>query len=228
MRIDGLSILDRELSVFRSLGITDITLVTGHFGNVLEKIPGVKTVRNEDFQNNNILFSLMYADRELDDDVVIAYSDIFFDRSVAERLLAATGDILVVADTDWRRIYVDRADNPSDQAEKAALRDGRVRKIGKHLPEAEGDAEFIGLFRLSREGCAVWKRVFADVVKNLDGKPFQAAPLLKKAYVSDFLQELIDRGQAVVPVLIQGGWREIDTVEDFRKAGGVMPPEDRA
>jgi NDP-sugar pyrophosphorylase family protein len=36
------------------------------------------------------------------------------------------------------------------------------------------------------------------------------------------LQELIDRGTEVRPVLIAGGWREIDTIEDFRKAGGKV------
>src|SRR5688572_5835517 len=33
LRIDGQSLLDRELSIFRSLGITDITLVTGYRGD---------------------------------------------------------------------------------------------------------------------------------------------------------------------------------------------------
>ena len=42
------------------------------------------------------------------------------------------------------------------------------------------------------------------------------------------LQELIDRGHEVRPVIIEGGWREIDTIEDFRNAGGEVTSDVRS
>ncbi len=42
------------------------------------------------------------------------------------------------------------------------------------------------------------------------------------------LQELIDRGHDVRPVIIDGGWREIDTIEDFRNAGGEVTSDVRS
>ena len=38
------------------------------------------------------------------------------------------------------------------------------------------------------------------------------------AYITDLLQELVDRGVAVHCTLIQGGWLEIDTLQDYESA----------
>ena len=227
LRIDGVSMIDRQLAHFRSLGITDITVVTGYLAEQLQKIPGVKTVLNDDYRNNNILFSMMYAKEALNDDVIVSYSDILYEKSAVEALLEAKGDFLVVSDEDWKKAYVGRKDHPVDQAEKVVIKDGFVKKIGKHLSEAEAHGEFIGLARFSKKGIETLRTVFAEISKKHAGKPFQAAKVVEKAYLTDMLQELIDRGHEVKPVIIHGGWREIDTIEDFRNAGGDVPSDVR-
>jgi choline kinase len=221
LEIDGRSLIDRQLETFRSFGIEDITIVTGYQAERLRR-DGVKTRHNDDYRNNNILRSLMYADAELNDDVIVTYSDILYERSAVERLLEASGDILLVCDTEWRDAYEGRVDHPTAQAEKVVIVDGLVQRIGKHLEESEADAEFIGLLRLSRAGAALLSSTYAEVAARLAGHPFQAAARFETAYLTDMLQELIDRGTEVRPVLIAGGWREIDTIEDFRKAGGKV------
>ncbi|MCA1587823.1 MAG: phosphocholine cytidylyltransferase family protein, partial [Chloroflexi bacterium] len=111
LEIDGRSLIDRQLDTFRALGIDDITIVTGYRADRLQ-LPGVKTRHNDDYRNNNILLSLMYAADELDDDVIVTYSDIVYDRSVVERLLDTDGDIVAVCDTDWEKGYVGRREHP--------------------------------------------------------------------------------------------------------------------
>ena len=221
LEIDGRSLIDRQLETFRSFGIDDITIVTGHRAELLQR-DGVKTRHNDDYPNNNILRSLMYAEADLDDDVIVTYSDIVFEPAAVERLLAASGDILLVCDTEWRDVYEGRVDHPIAQAEKVTIVDGLVRRIGKHLDEAEADAEFIGLLRLSQSGAALVSSTYEELAPRFAGRPFQSAARFETAYLTDMLQELIDRGVEVRPVLIWGGWREIDTIEDFRKAGGKV------
>jgi choline kinase len=221
LEIDGRSLIDRQLDTYRAFGIDDITIVTGYRAELLAR-DGVTTRHNEAYRTNNILGSLMYAEDQLDDDVIVAYSDLVFDDVVVDRLLAASGDILVVCDTRWRDAYVGRNDHPVAQAEKVTMRDGLVRRIGKHLDESEGDAEFIGLTRLSQDAAAQLASTYHELARNLAGKPFQTAARFEQAYLTDMLQELIDRGHEVHPVLIEGGWSEIDTIEDFRKAGGIV------
>ena len=219
LEIDGRSLMDRQLDTFRSLGIDDITVVTGHRADRFE-LDGVKTRHNDDYPNNNILLSLMYARDQLVDDVIVSYSDIVYERSIVEALLEAVGDIVAVCDADWEDSYVGRTEHPVEQAENVVIADGLVRRIGKHLAADEADGEFIGLLRLSRAGADALRDTFDDVAPGHAGRPFQSAQRFEISYLTDMLQELIDRGHDVRPLMIHGGWREIDTIEDFRNAGG--------
>ena len=54
--------------------------------------------------------------------------------------------------------------------------------------------------------------------KHFWNKPFQRAKIFQKAYLTDMIQELVDIGIKVHCVIIERGWKEIDTVEDYRKA----------
>ncbi|HEY6608112.1 MAG TPA: NTP transferase domain-containing protein, partial [Candidatus Limnocylindria bacterium] len=221
------SLIDRQLDAFRALGIDDITIVTGYRAEMLQ-LPGVRTRHNGDWANNNILHSLMYAADELDGEVIVSYSDIVYERSVVERLLEADGDLLAICDTAWKDIYVGRLDHPVGQAEKVVVQDGRIARIGKHLTADEADGEFIGLLRVSRRGAELLRTTFAELAATHAGAPFQASSQFENAYLTDMLQELIDRGHEVRPVMIEGGWREIDTIEDFRNAGGAVTSDVRS
>ena len=116
LELDGRSLVDRQLDIFRAVGIEDITIVTGYHAEMLQK-PGVRTRHNDDYPNNNVLLSLMYAKDDLDDDVIVTYSDIVYEPAIVDRLLAAEGDILAVCDSDWERVYVGRVDHPTEQGE---------------------------------------------------------------------------------------------------------------
>ena len=227
LRIGGRSLIDRQLDTFRAQGVDDITIVTGYRAEMLE-LPGIQTRHNHEWAGNNILHSLMYAQDVLDDDVIVSYSDIVYEPSVVERLLAAEGDFLAVCDAAWRDAYVGRRDHPLDQAEKVVIENDRICRIGKHLGADEADGEFIGLLRLSRAAAGLVRSTFAELAGSHAGEPFQAAQRFEVAYLTDMLQELIDRGHEVRPVIIEGGWREIDTIEDFRNAGGEVTSDVRS
>ena len=47
---------------------------------------------------------------------------------------------------------------------------------------------------------------------------FQRAEVFEKAYLTDMVQELVDLGVPVHTIIIERGWKEIDTVEDYEKA----------
>ena len=51
-----------------------------------------------------------------------------------------------------------------------------------------------------------------------EDEPFQRAARYRNAYLTDLLQELIDTGIQVDPILISGQWREIDTGQDLDRA----------
>ena len=215
----GKTLLQRQLESYKQNGIKDISLIRGY---KKEKInyKGIKYFENTDYQNNNILNSIFYAEKVINGSIIISYSDILFDKSVVERTLNSDHDISVVVDIDWRGYYVGRKDHPISEAENVIFNsNNEVEKIGKiNTGNQEVHGEFIGMIKLSNRGTEIFKEHFHRLKKVYWNKPFQRAKIFQKAYLTDFIQELVDIGIKVHCVIIESGWKEIDTVEDYKKA----------
>ena len=213
------TLLQRQLDAYKKNGIKDISLIRGY---KKEKInyKGIKYFENNDYKNNNILNSIFYAEKVINGNIIISYSDILFDFSVVERALSSDHDISVVVDIDWRGYYVGRKDHPISEAENVIFNsNNEVEKIGKiNKGNDEVHGEFIGMVKLSNRGTEVFKEHFHRLKKIYWNKPFQRAKIFQKAYLTDFIQELVDIGIKVHCVIIESGWKEIDTVEDYKKA----------
>ena len=215
----GKTLLQRQLDAYKKCGIKDISLIRGY---KKEKInyKGIKYFENTEYKNNNILNSIFYAERIINGNIIISYSDILFDSSVVERTLDSDHDISVVVDIDWRGYYVGRKDHPISEAENVIFNsNNEVQKIGKiNTGNEEVHGEFIGMIKLSNRGTEIFKEHFHRLKKIYWNKPFQRAKTFQKAYLTDFIQELVDIGIKVHCVIIESGWKEIDTVEDYKKA----------
>ena len=215
----GKTLLQRQLDSYKKNGIKDISLIRGY---KKEKInyKGIKYFENTDYKNNNILNSIFYAEKIINGNIIISYSDILFDTSVVERTLNSNHDISVVVDIDWRGYYVGRKDHPISEAENVIFNsNNEVEKIGKiNTGKEEVHGEFIGMIKLSNRGTEIFKEHFHRLKQIYWNKPFQRAKIFQKAYLTDFIQELVDIGIKVHCVIIESGWKEIDTVEDYKKA----------
>ena len=215
----GKTLLQRQLDAYKKCGVKDISLIRGY---KKEKInyKGIKYFENTDYKNNNILNSIFYAEKVINGNIIISYSDILFDSSVVERTLNSDHDISVVVDIDWRGYYVGRKDHPISEAENVIFNsNNEVEKIGKiNTGNEEVHGEFIGMIKLSNRGTEIFKEHFHRLKKIYWNKPFQRAKIFQKAYLTDFIQELVDIGIKVHCVIIESGWKEIDTVEDYKKA----------
>ena len=215
----GKTLLQRQLDAYKKCGVKDISLIRGY---KKEKInyKGIKYFENTDYKNNNILNSIFYAEKIINGNIIISYSDILFDSSVVERTLNSDHDISVVVDIDWRGYYVGRKDHPISEAENVIFNsNNEVEKIGKiNTGNEEVHGEFIGMIKLSNRGTEIFKEHFHRLKKIYWNKPFQRAKIFQKAYLTDFIQELVDIGIKVHCVIIESGWKEIDTVEDYKKA----------
>ncbi len=215
----GKTLLQRQLDSYKKNGIKDINLIRGY---KKEKInyKGIRYFENTDYKNNNILNSIFYAEDIISENIIISYSDILFDPSVVRRTLNSDHDISVVVDIDWRGYYVGRKDHPILEAENVIFNsNNEVEKIGKiNTGKEEVHGEFIGMIKLSNRGTEIFKEHFHRLKKIYWNKPFQRAEIFQKAYLTDFIQELVDIGIKVHCVIIESGWKEIDTVEDYKKA----------
>jgi len=211
-----------------SVGAKRLVVIRGYRGDVLETfiraiVPDAIFVDNDEWQTNNVLLSLDKARAYLDRPTYLTYSDIVFTPAVAQAAAASPAEIGLVIDREFRTIYEGRTEHPLDEGEVSDLMpDGTVARVGKRaLPPGDAIGEFIGLVKLGARGATMFARSLAALAHRFEGRedePFQRAARYRNAYLTDLLQELIDTGIQVDPILISGQWREIDTGQDLDRA----------
>jgi choline kinase len=216
VEVNGKSILQRQVDALRAAGVDEINVVRGYLGDRIS-VPGLRFFENPEYRENNILASLFYAAPAMAGGFVFSYSDIVYDATVTRALLAAEGDYRLIIDRGWDRSYAGRQDHPVSEGELTLVADGAVRRVGKGLVAPEVTVgEFIGLAYFSAAAAA---RLLAEHARLRaaigDDAPFGTARTLRTAYLTDMLNHLIGQGERMVPVTIDGHWREIDTIEDL-------------
>ena len=215
----GKTLLQRQLFSYKKNGVDDISLIRGYKKNKIN-YKGIRYFDNDDYKDNNILNSIFYGEEAINGNIIISYSDILFEPFIVKRAMESDHDISVIVDVDWRDYYINRKDHPLSEAENVIFNsNNEVVKIGKIASEKEEvHGEFIGMIKLNQRGCKIFKENFHRVKKLYWNKPFQRAKIFQKAYLTDMIQELVDIGVKVHCVVIKRGWKEIDTVEDYKKA----------
>ena len=213
------TLLQHQIDAYADAGIKRLSIVRGYKKEKVN-LKNIKYYDNDEYENNNILNSLFYAEKEISGNVIISYSDILFESAIVQRLLESNHDISIVVDIDWRGYYVNRKDHPLNEAENVIFdANNDVVKIGKIMADKdEVHGEFIGMMKLSPRGAEIFKSHFNRSKELYWNKPFQRAKVFQKAYITDLLQEMADLGVSIHCVIIEKGWKEIDTVEDFKNA----------
>src|SRR3989344_1252613 len=234
LKINGKPLIENTIELFRKNGINDISVVNGYKKEKID-YSGLTYFENTDFWNNNILHSFMFARQKLEEaietgeDVVVTYSDILFEDYVVEKLLKSKYDITSIVDTDWEDYYEGRTDHPITEAENVILDDnGRILRVGKNIfvdgIEKSKQGEFVGLWKFTPRGIKIFLKHFDRLNSTLKmTDSYQNAKEWQKSYITDIFQEMIDKGEDIHSVLIQKGWKEFDTVQDFLRIGGEIP-----
>ena len=163
---------------------------------------------------------MFYAEKEMDNEFIASYSDIIFDDEVVRRLKENDGDIVIVVDIDWKGYYEGRTKHPVEEAEKVVFdEDKNAVEIGKIVSnERAVDGEFIGMIKCTKRGAEIFKEYFHKAKKEFYGKPFIRAKTFDQAYLTDFIQYLVNNNVKVKCMPIERGWIEIDTLQDFERA----------
>ncbi|MGI8965159.1 MAG: NTP transferase domain-containing protein, partial [Limisphaerales bacterium] len=210
---------DWDLSAFAANCITDICFIGGYqIEKVRRDYPQFIFRHNSNWENNNILGSLMHAEDLMNEPFVCCYSDILFTAEVIQELLANPADISLAVDTRWLERYTDRSNHPPDDAEKITAHNGHVTCIDRGIEPSAAYGEFTGIAKFSANGAALLKQHFHRCRELYAGKPFRDAPSFEKAYLILLLQEMIEAGVKITHTDTHGNYMEVDTQEDFELA----------
>jgi choline kinase len=194
----------------------DVVFVCGYRGDVLRaRYPEFTYVENREWENNNILESLVYAREHLQDGFLSSYTDIVYRGAAVKDALEAPHDKVLVCDTDWRRRYVRRTRHPETDAEKMRAEGDRVIELSRTIVSETASGEFIGVAKLTRDGAREMLEAYDEAkvqCPTLGDRPFQ------KAYLIHLWQRMIEHGSAFHRVNTPGGYMELDTLEDLSLA----------
>lgn len=166
------------------------------------------TYHNPDYEKTNMVESLMCAKEEFDDDIIVSYGDIYYNKEILGELIKEKGDFVVTVDALWENYWKLRYGTLEKDLESLKIDGDRITEIGKPNPSPENIyARFVGLVKFSKKG-------ILTVVDVCETDP----TFTSHAYTTDLLQLLIDKKFHIRPYIVKNGWLEFDTKEDYEKS----------
>lgn len=208
--IFGKSLIKRNLTTFNNLNL-NVLLITGFAAEKLEPL-GLQTIHNRDFDDTNMVWSLYQAIQELENDFIICYGDIVVSPSTVATLLESPFECAVVSDRGWLEYWKRRFDEPLTDAESFSLNAiGDLVSVGQKAQNTEEiQGQYIGLIKVTGGARSQFKKRLQQFCED-EG----THEIAKRAYMTDFLQILINEGVQIKPVFVNGGWIEIDNPNDI-------------
>src|SRR3989338_1956990 len=101
IKINGKPIARKQVESLHANNITDISMVVGYQEDKVKQACAglnVKFYINPRFKESGMLESLFCARQELNDEFILVYGDIYFEKEVIGKLLPCKRDICLVVD----------------------------------------------------------------------------------------------------------------------------------
>ena len=213
VNLAGKPLLHRQIEVLRSVNLEKIMVVGGFCSKSIDSL-GAETALNPNYKKTNMVSTLFCAEEWMkDEDLLICYGDIVYERRVLESLIACSSPICVSIDKSWKRLWDLRMDDPLSDAETLRLTDSdRIIQIGKKATSYDQiDGQYIGLIKVRSDFVEAFKNAWhsLDPSRLYDGKD------LDNMYMTSFLQYLIDIDFEIRAAFTKNGWLEVDTARDL-------------
>jgi L-glutamine-phosphate cytidylyltransferase len=221
VEVMGRPMLDWVLDALAEGGFQrkDVVFICGYAEAVVKShYPELTFVRNTAWESNNILASLLYARDHLADGFVSTYADIVYEGAIVKKLASSPHSIALGCDTAWRRRYVRRSQHPETDAEKLRADGSRVVELSRKIESEAADGEFIGVMKLDGEGARALVAAYDRAKASHAGRVWREGRSFEKAYLIDLLEDMLEQGAVMHRENTNGGYMEIDTLEDLSMA----------
>lgn len=146
--------------------------------------------------------------------VYVSYGDIVLAAKNVQLLIDSSADMSVVVDLNWELLWSLRMENYMTDVESLKFSGTTITEIGQSAQsKLDVQGQYIGVLKIRREllisqlrSYKTW--VYEDVTETsiLDRQ---------NLYLTDFIQQYIDKSGEVTAVFINGGWLEVDSVSDL-------------
>ena len=206
--VNGQPILLRQIENLTENGVTDISVVTGYRGEMIEAAlaqtcPAVHIIHNREYASTNNMYSAWLGREAVrGGGFLMMNADVFYDASVVRALLAFPEENAIVTDIGT---YL-------EESMKVTVKDGRIDRISKTVTEREALGASIDVYKFSEAGGRAYFAKCEEYIltRGDRGKWSEVA-----------LNDILDT-VAFAPCPLDGRWMEIDDLEDLKRAGRIF------
>ncbi len=197
--VKGRPILDYQLAPLKAAGIQDILVVTGYCSDQVEAYAQgqYRTIKNEDFETTNSIYSLWLAKDEVgESDFILFNGDVLADEQLVLDLINCSAPCAALIDD--QKDFVDGEMN-------VVVRDEKISEFSKKVKAADADGESVQITKFGkREASLLFGRI-EQVISAGETHHFPA-----------FAYDAIFQKSEMKPVYVKSHWYyEIDTREDY-------------
>jgi choline kinase len=212
VKLGGHPLLHWQVAALRGAGIEQIAVVTGYKSEILEA-EGMPTHHNDDWQNTQMVASMLCARDLMDEPVIVSYSDIVYSANAVRTLMDAPADLGIAFDRDWASQWQERFDDPLSDAESFRTDgSGYLTEIGARVASlSEPEGQFMGLMKFSPTSLR-----WIDTIMGSDND------LKRKMDMTAMCSRLIASGKTLTAVDVTGWWCEVDTQKDLEVAQAMV------
>ena len=215
LSIGGKTLLRRLLDEFKRLGINKTSVVAGYKADAID-LPGIEKRINENYETSDELASLVCAEKDFKDDMIILYGDLLFRAYILRDLLECEDEITVIVDSALDKLnisgspdyaYCSEEDDRSPFMQNVTLTQlSSLSEINSKKPSGY----WIGMMRVRKQGRS-W--IEEALVEMKPRKDFNSLTL------PDLLNYLIDKGKPINIHYIDGHWLDVNSLDDIDRAG---------
>lgn len=184
-------------------------------------IPNIKYYINQDYATTNMVETLFCAESEMNDDIIVCYSDILYQKDIIKKILSSNADIGVTVDDDYGHYWKTRLDNPEEDVESLVIdKEGKIIELGEEKCDlSKAKFRYVGLIKFSKKGIKILKEIYHKNKKIFfeSNEPWLRSKSFKRAYMTSLIQAIINEGYKVDSIIISRGWLEFDTNEDYER-----------
>ncbi len=214
INIGGKTLLGRLIEGLKKAGINKSTVIAGYKADSID-LPGIEKCINEDYQLGDELQTLISAQNNFNDDMLILYSDLLFREYILRDLIETDGEIVIVVDSALDNPNIsgcpDYAYCSKEDDRSPFMQDVLLTQLSssKDALDRTPSGYWIGMMRVRKQG-RQWIDAALDELKTTDN--------FNELKLPDLLNHIIEQGNPINVHYIDGHWLDVNSLDDIDRA----------
>lgn len=212
IKINNKSLIRNIIDNAKNSSLSNITVVTGFKpSNIVQDLKNYKRIKyiyNSRYKTTDMVYSAILALKKTNDDVIISYTDIFYEKKIFDDLKKLKRKTITLPYiTNWKSVWKSRKKSIFDDAETFQISsNSNVKELGhkinkKNLQKVNG--QFMGIIFIP-------KKIIKTVINFYENNNNN------KLQFTEFLNKILKNNIDITGLKYNKFWYEIDDFTDYK------------